>query len=52
MGRDVDRGKIAYIWISLDPMKVGPTLRGDVVAVVLMFPIEYNGVWRMIKKSV
>jgi len=31
MGRDAFSGKLAYIWISLDPMKVGPTLWDIVV---------------------
>ena len=28
MGRNVDKGKVAYSWISPDPAKTGPTL-GD-----------------------
>jgi len=28
MGKDVCRGKVAYIWISPDLTKVGPTLGG------------------------
>ena len=32
-GRDAGRGKAAYIWISLDPAKAGPTLRGGIVVV-------------------
>lgn len=28
--RDVDRGKVTYIWIILNPAKTGPTLGGDV----------------------
>jgi len=31
-GRDAGRGKAAYIWISPDPVKAGPTLGGGVVA--------------------
>ena len=27
-GRDTDRGKVAYIWISSDPAKAGLTLGG------------------------
>jgi len=33
MGRNTDRGKVAYSWISPDPAKAGPTL-GVVVVVV------------------
>ena len=32
-GRDAGRGKVAYIWISSDPAKVGPTLGGNGVVV-------------------
>jgi len=35
-GRNAGKGKAAYIWISLDPAKVGPTLGGGVVVVVLV----------------
>ena len=31
MSNHVGRGKTAYIWISLDPAKVGPTLKIVVV---------------------
>jgi len=34
MGRDAGRGKVVYRWISPDPVKAGPTLRGGVVVVV------------------
>ena len=34
MGRNADRGKVAYSWISPDPAKAGPTLRGGVVVVI------------------
>ena len=33
MGRNTDRGKVAYNWISLDPAKAGPTLGGVVVVI-------------------
>ena len=33
MGRNTGRGKVAYSWISPDPVKAGPTL-GVVVVVV------------------
>jgi len=34
-GSNVDRGKVAYNWISPNPAKVGPTLGGVVIAVVV-----------------
>ena len=34
-GKNAGRGKVAYIWISLDPAKAGPTLGGGVVIVAL-----------------
>ena len=34
MGKNADRGKVAYNWISPDPAKAGPTLGGIVVVVV------------------
>ena len=34
MGRNTDRSKVAYSWISPDPAKAGPTLSGGVVVVV------------------
>jgi len=36
MGRDVGRGKVAYIWICPNPTKAGPTLGGVVVIVVVI----------------
>ena len=35
-GRDAGRGKAAYIWISPDPAKAGPTMGGGGVVVVLI----------------
>jgi len=35
-GRDASRGKVAYIWISPDSMKSGPTLRGGGGVVVVV----------------
>lgn len=32
--RDAGRDKVAYMWISPDPAKTGPTLRGVIVVVV------------------
>jgi len=39
MGRNTDRGKVAYSWISPDPAKAGPTLGGGggVVVVVVLY---------------
>ena len=34
MGWNTGRGKVAYSWISPDPVKAGPTLGGVVVVVV------------------
>jgi len=36
MGRNTDRGKVTYSWISPDPAKAGPTLGVVVVVVVHM----------------
>jgi len=36
-GRNADRGKAVYIWISVDPAKAGPTLGGGGVVVVFCF---------------
>ena len=38
MGRNTGRGKVAYSWISPDPVKARPTLGGGggVVVVVIM----------------
>jgi len=43
MGRNTDRGKVAYSWISQDPAKAGPTL-GIVVVVVVCsrFDLQFN----------
>jgi len=42
MGRNADRRKVAYGWISPDPAKVGPTLGVVVViAVVQIMGIEF-----------
>jgi len=35
-GRDVGKGKAAYIWISSNPAYVGPTLGGGVVVVIVV----------------
>ena len=35
-GRDIGRGKVAYIWISPDPAKAGPTLGGGGGVVILI----------------
>ena len=36
MGRNTGRGKVAYSWISADPVKAGPTLGVVVVVVVVV----------------
>ena len=49
-GRNVGRGKVAYSWISPDPVKAGPTLGGGVVVHLsisntayhfLLYPFSY-----------
>ena len=36
MGRNTGRGKVAYSWISPNPVKAGPTLEVVVVVVVVV----------------
>ena len=40
-GRNASRGKVAYNWISPDPVKVGPTL-GVVVVIVVVAGNKLN----------
>ena len=40
-GRITDRGKVAYSWISPDPVKAGPIL-GVVVVVILVYVTKVN----------
>ena len=35
MGRDTGTGKVAYNWISPDPVKAGPILEGVVLLLLL-----------------
>jgi len=42
MGRNTDRGKVAYSWIFSDPAKAGPTL--GVVVVVVVGAYDPKGV--------
>ena len=40
MGRNADRGKVAYSWIFPDPAKSGPTLEGGGGVVVINYLIR------------
>jgi len=42
MGRNTGRGKVAYSWISPDPVKTGPTLGVVVVVMTWMTWIGIN----------
>jgi len=42
MGRNTGRGKVAYSWISPDPAKAGPILKGGVVVVIDEFYEKWN----------
>jgi len=42
MGRDVGRGKVAYIWIFPDPVKAEPTLRGGGGGVVVVIELSFG----------
>ena len=43
MGKNTGRGKVAYSWISPDPVKAGPTL--GVVVVVVVNTMSTHGVY-------
>jgi len=46
MGRDAGRGKVAYIWISSDPAKAGPSLGGggveNYIIVAYIYLVSYD----------